>query len=167
MSEQPQEMKPQEPPKPQPPQRYEKEEEKEEEKEQEKQREKQDEKSWDEKWRRDPLGAAIWAAILIWAGLVLLADNIGLLGQYAAAWGLARLEVWNFIFLGAGVIVLLEALIRSTVPAYRRPIVGTIIWGIVLIGIGVGDVIGWGTIWPFILIAIGLAIILRGLVPRK
>ena len=30
-----------------------------------------------EKWERDPLGAVVWALILIWAGVVLLASTTG------------------------------------------------------------------------------------------
>ena len=44
----------------------------------EKSSEKEREKS-EEKYRRDPLSAVIWAAILIWAGVVLLLDNLGYL----------------------------------------------------------------------------------------
>ena len=90
--------------------------------------------TWDEKWRRDPLSAAVWALILVWAGLVLLADNLGVF---------ARLEwfsAWGFIFTGAGLIVMLEAVVRLLVPAYRRPVGGTLIWGAILIGIGLGMV---------------------------
>ena len=43
----------------------------------EKDLQKQEEKSVEEKWSRDPLGALTWAAILIWAGVVLLAANFG------------------------------------------------------------------------------------------
>ena len=42
--------------------------------------EKEREKS-EEKWHRDPLSAIIWALIFIWAGLVLLASNLGYLTQ--------------------------------------------------------------------------------------
>lgn len=45
-------------------------------------KEEKEEKSWEEKWHRDPLGTATWAVILIWAGLVLLADNMGLLTRF-------------------------------------------------------------------------------------
>ena len=45
----------------------------------EKERSKQEEKTAEEKWQRDPLGATIWALVLIWAGVVLLAENLGLL----------------------------------------------------------------------------------------
>ena len=52
------------------------------EKELEKQEEKSaDEKNYDEKYRRDPLGSIVWALILIWVGLVLLAQNMGYLNN--------------------------------------------------------------------------------------
>jgi hypothetical protein len=126
----------------------------------EKQEEKE-EKSWDEKWRRDPLSAAIWAGILVWAGLVFLADNLGLLAR------IERLDAWGLIFIGAGLLVLLEVVVRSLIPDYRRPVTGTLIFGIILLGIGLGDVIGWGAIWPVVLIIIGLSILVRGFLGRR
>jgi len=47
--------------------------------EKEEKEEEKEEKSWDEKYRRDPLSAIVWAVILIWVGVVLLADNLGFL----------------------------------------------------------------------------------------
>ena len=139
----------------------------------EKEREKQEEKSpqeknWEEKWRRDPLSAIVWAAIFIWAGLVLLANNLGYLSwlprllparadEFFGAGG-----AWSLIFLGAGVIVLLEVVVRMAVPDYRRPVGGTLVFAVILVGIGLGNLFGWNVIWPLILIAIGLSIILRG-----
>ena len=41
----------------------------------------------------------MWAAILIWAGLVLLASNLGLLVRFES------LDAWGLIFIGAGLIV--------------------------------------------------------------
>lgn len=120
-----------------------------------------EEKSWDEKWRRDPLSAVVWAAILIWAGLVLLAGNLDLLAF------LPELETWSLIFAGAGVIVLMEVVIRLLVPEYRQPVIGTLIFGFVLLGIAVGDLIGWGLIGALIVIAIGLSILVRGLFWRR
>ncbi len=143
------------------------------EKEEEKQREKQDEKSWDEKWRRDPLGAITWALVLIWAGLVFLADNLGMLSQLrlrpAVIPGIAfvGLGAWPLILLGAGVLVLLEALARVLLPAYRRPVTGTVIWGVVLLGLGLSDFIGWNVIWPVILILAGAILLLRGVIGRR
>ena len=112
--------------------------------------------SWDEKWRRDPIDAAGWALIFIWAGVVLIADNLGYLVS------LERLSAWGLIFAGAGVIVLLQVLIRLLVPAYRRPVLGSIIFAVILLGIGLGDLVGWSMIWAVALILIGVAYLLRG-----
>jgi hypothetical protein len=126
----------------------------------EKEGEKQ-EKSWDEKWRRDPLGTLVWAAILIWAGLVLLASNLGLLARFE------KVEVWDLIFLGAGVIILLEVAIRLLLPDYRRPVIGSIILAVVFLSIGLGNLINWGIIWALALIVIGVLIIFRGMFRRR
>lgn len=145
------------------------------EKELEKREEKSpEEKSWDEKWRRDPINTIAWAAIFIWAGIVLLADNLGFfdplreLGRGTAGLGfLSDLEAWSLIFFSAGVIFLIEVFVRLLVPAYRKPVGGTLIFGLVLIGIGLGDVFGWTVIWPLILIGLGLSIILRGVMRNR
>ena len=130
--------------------KYEKEEEKTE-KEYEK-----EEKTWDEKWRRDPLSGAVWAAILVWAGVALLAGNMGLLAN------LGGLDAWGLVFVGAGLIVLLEVAVRLLVPSYRRAVGGTLVFAAILIGIGLGDLLGWSVIGPLILISIGIGALLRG-----
>ena len=140
------------------------------EKEMEKREEKSpEEKSWDEKWRRDPLSAVVWAAIFIWAGLVLLASNLGYLDQFIKRTSIPGLDLpkavdaWPLILVGAGVIILIEVVIRLLVPAFRKPVLGSIIFAIILIGIGLGDLISWNIIWPAILIILGISILLRGL----
>ena len=120
----------------------------------EKEREKE-EKSWEEKWREDPLSAAAWAGILVWAGIALLLGNLGVLDNVA-------IDGWNLVFAGAGVILLLEALVRVLVPAYRQPIIGNLILGFVFLSIGLGDVFSWDVIWPLAVILLGLALLLRG-----
>ncbi len=145
-------------PQPSKPVHLEKQEEKEEEKKDEKRSE---EKSWDEKWRRDPINAAGWAVILIWAGLVLMAENLNMLT------GLRPLDPWDLIFIGAGLIVLIGAGIRLTVPAYRRPVGGSVIFGLVLLAIGLSDLGRPGTIWAAALILLGVFFLLRGFMGRK
>ena len=128
---------------------------------------KHEEKSVDEKYRRDPLGSIIWACILIWAGLVFLADNLGMLEgiRNVTFWGqgnmILGMRTWSVIFIGAGVLLYLEVLIRTLVPAYRQPIGGTLIFGTLLVAIGLGNIVNWSLIWPLILIAIGLSVLLR------
>jgi hypothetical protein len=64
--------------------------------------------------------------------------------------------------MGAGVIVLLGVLFRLLVPEYKRPVTGNIILGLILIGIGLGDLFNWAVVWALILILIGISIIFRG-----
>jgi hypothetical protein len=140
------------------------------EKQDEKAYEEKEEKSYEEKHRADPVGALVWAATLIWAGVVFLADNLGYLRRLQIrATDLPfelpfRPEVWTLIFLGAGVLVLIGVVLRLVIPSYRRPILGDLIWGIVLFGIALGE---WTLIWPFILIAIGVSILVDNLVRRR
>ena len=117
-------------------------------------KEEKDEKGRDEKWRRDPVASVTWAAILIWIGLVLLADNLNLVVG-------TRWNSWAIGFTGAGVIVIAQALIRLTMPEYRRGVMGGIICGVILLGIGLGWLVGWGIFWPLLLIAIGLLVLWR------
>lgn len=133
-----------------------------------------EEKNWDEKWRRDPITAITWAILLIYAGVILLADNLGYLEKWladlAAATNLgflADLQVWSVILLGAGIILLLEVLIRLFIPEYRRGVGGTIIVAFILIGVSLGNQIGWTLVLPLILIGVGLAILVRGLFSRR
>jgi hypothetical protein len=135
------------------------------EKEQEKREEKSpEEKNWEEKYRRDPLGSVIWACILIWAGLVFLADNLKLI-DFKDIPGMPTgfsSQPWSLILVGAGVLVLIEVAIRLLVPDYRRPVMGSIFLAVILIGIGLGNLFNWNITGALILIALGLMIILRG-----
>ena len=101
-------------------------------------------------------------------GIVLLAENLGYLDQLGIRLKFADLpfeipfvgDNWSLIFLGIAVILLMEVVIRLLIPAYRRPLMGTVIFLIVCIGLAFGS---WNLIWPLILIAVGASILLRGL----
>ncbi len=144
--------------------------EKEMEKHDEKQEKSSEEKNWDEKYQRDPLGTIVWAVIFIWAGLVFLAANLGLLDTFmrwpmnmpGMGWMSRLAGAWPLVLLGAGVILLVEVLIRLTMPVYRRPIFGTLVLGIIFISIALGDLVNWGVLWAVLLIGLGLSIIFRG-----
>ena len=134
--------------------------EKAEEKEEEKKHEKgPEEKNWDEKWRRDPLGSLIWALILIWAGIALLLNNMGLVS-------VPGLEVWELIFIGAGVLILIEVVVRLLMPAYRKPVGGSLILAIIFLGIGLQGFVTSNLVWAVALILIGVYILLRGITRR-
>lgn len=145
----------------------------------EKELQKQEEKSVEEKWQRDPLASVVWALILIWAGFVLLASNVGWLNtlngllenlfvQYAKLLPLEisapRFSAWSLVFIGAGVLLLAEVVVRLLFPSYRKPVLGTTIVAVILLGIGFGS---WTLFWPLILIVIGLSLLLGGLFRRK
>jgi len=115
---------------------------------------------WDEKWRRDPVDAGMWALLLIWAGVLLLVSNFGFFTGYGS------LPLWSIGFIGAGIIVFLAAAFRLAVPAYRRPLTGSLIFAAILVGIGLGETVGWFIIGPIILIGIGVAALLAGLFRR-
>lgn len=126
---------------------------------QEKETEKEQEKRWDEKWRRNPLSAIAFALVLIWAGVVLLVDNLNLWPADSFA---ESLNTWSLIFLGAGIIVLGTAVVRLLIPEYRSPIAGSVILGFIFLGIGLSTLISWQVLWAVILIAIGLSLLLGG-----
>jgi len=127
----------------------------------------------DRAWRRrgrDMLGTVVWALIFIWAGVVLLADNLGQLARLqlpvpyvVGPWRQLGLEAWPLIFLGAGVLVCVEVVLRLLVPALRRPIAGRVLIAVVFLGLGLGSLTNWMLIWPLLLIVVGVAMLLDGL----
>jgi len=140
----------------------------------EKELSRQSEKTAEEKWTRDPLAALVWASILIWAGVVLLFSSFGAfetladfirelpIQDWVIGGGESRyidLGAWNVFFVGAALILFLEAATRLLVPAYRRSVSGTLILGFVFLGIGLGN---WTCIWALGLIALGISILVRG-----
>ncbi len=128
--------------------------------------EKEDGKSWEEKRRRDPVASLGWALVLIWAGVVLLADNLDLFDQINIDF-IADLQPWSLIFAGAGLIVLALAVVRLLVPEYRGPVTGNIIFGFILVGVGFAETVGWGIMAALILIALGISSLLRGFTKRS
>lgn len=132
----------------------------------------------EEKWYRDPVSSLVTAAILIWAGVVLLSNNLGYAGVFTnileslpiqtsdLGWDLyfASSELVQVFFLGAGLIWLLEALVRLAVPSYRQPVTGTFILAVVSFAIALGN---WSIIWPLVLIAIGLSVLLRSVLRKR
>jgi hypothetical protein len=125
----------------------------------EKTQEKQMGKRWEEKWSRDPLSSIIWAGILIWAGVFFLIWNMGFLEDISLP---GNAGPWSYVIAGAGSLLLVEVLIRLTVPAYSGPIGASLILGVLLFGGGLEDITNSDLIWPLIIIVVGLWIIVRG-----
>jgi hypothetical protein len=104
-------------------------------------------------WRpSDRIDSVGWAAVFIWAGLILLAENIGYSTQFS--WW----DGWAVFFTGAGIIVLVEMVIRQLKPEYSSPSFWDLIFGFILLGVGLGGYTIW--FWPVVLLFIGLVILL-------
>ena len=122
-----------------------------------------------ERWelrRNDPIGSVIGALVLIWLGVVFLAvqnpEMIRL--PFSITWD----NVWAIFLVGLGALLILEALLRAIFPAPRR-IVGPLIWGIILLVIGVAGLfpgMGVEKLWPLALIAGGLGLLLTNVLRR-
>ena len=136
--------------------------EKQDEKQREKEQEKKQEKGQglDEKYRRNPLGFVSFAILIIWLGVILLLQNADVIADDNRGWA-------AFLW-GGGAIILVGALIRLLVPAWRRPVVGSFIWGAIWVGAGFGlRYDKWEIIGPIVIIAIGVAILAGRLAPRR
>jgi len=104
---------------------------------------------------RRRLGPILWPLVLIAIGLLLLLDNIGLLGQ--SVWSVLW-KLWPLLFLALG----LDALFR------KKEIFGPVFWiglgGVLLLyNFGMLDWEAWNTLfslWPMLLVTAGLEILL-------
>ena len=76
--------------------------------------------------------------------------------------------VWGLIMLGAGLILIAEALIRLLVSHFHRRLGGTLVAAAILIAFGLGNIFqNWTLIWPFMLIALGATVLIGGLLRKK
>ena len=137
-----------------------------------------EEKSVVEKWQRDLLSPIVWTLILIWAGFVSVASNLGMLdalngiiaqigfefAELPVPLPLVQLSSWSLIFLGAGILLLAEVVIRLLLPTYRRPVMITVILAVFLL---TGSTGRWALAYILALIAGGLVVLLGGLFKRK
>jgi len=113
-------------------------------------------KSREEKWQPDRWDAVGWALIFIWGALVLLAQNTNYAMNFRWWDGL------SVFITGVGVIVLLGLFI----PSHRHRMIGSLIFGFILIGIGLGGLVEWNLVWPLVLFVIGIIILLKAIVGR-
>lgn len=140
-----------------PEQKYRSEKEEKQEKE-EKGRDEKDKRSMEEKWRRDPLSGVVFGLIVIAVGVLFL-----LASQDKIGWG----NWWAYFLMALGGIFILEVVLRSVMPAYRRPVFGKLLAGVVLIAIGASNVYGLGSWWPLIIIGAGVLILFNVLFRQK
>jgi len=110
------------------------------------------------KHKKDPLSGIIAGIIVILLGVLFLLVTMGYLD-----WD----NWWAYFLVGLGVILIIEAVIRYMVPIYKRPIIGRIIGGIVLIAIGACGIFDIGFYWPLILVGAGIGIIVSTLLKSR
>jgi len=115
--------------------------------------EKGEEESIEEKFRRDPFAAIFLGLIAILAGTFFFLATRGYI-----KWD----DWWAYFLLGLGVVLIIEALARHAVPAYRRPIFGRLIAGLVLICIGASNIYGLRDWWPLIIVVVGILLLAYG-----
>ncbi len=107
---------------------------------------------------RDPLGGVIWALILISAGVIFLADTTLRIVDWEQIGG-----AWNAIFVAVGLLLLFEVVVRLLIPAYRRPVAGTLVFAFIMLAVGLSGIVGWEVSWAVFIIAAGVAMLISGL----
>jgi hypothetical protein len=123
-----------------------------------------------ERWERrrnDPLGAVIGALVLIWLGVVMLAaqnPEMVRLGPFRVTW----VNWWAFFCVGVGALLILQGVLR-VVTAYGHGIVGSFVWGGVLLLVGLAGIfpgMNLEQLWPLALIMLGLGLLVTNLLRR-
>ena len=113
-----------------------------------------------EKAKRKRLETFWWATAIVWAGLVFLADYLGVLPEYR------EVNAWSWIFLGAGIFGLLGALIRAASADLPKPTSWDYFWSALFLIIGAGGFFGGGIAFPIAIIVICVAILANALFRR-
>lgn len=90
------------------------------------------EEAWDEWWRTDRVDAVGWALLFLWGALVMVGEATSFRD------GLDWWEPWGVFFVGAGVIVLVEGVVRLFMTEYRSKFGWTLFWGTVFLSLGLG-----------------------------
>ncbi len=117
-------------------------------------REEKEEKDGD--WSNDSLSSAIWALIIIWVGVVFLLSNM------IEDWE----NSWAWIMAGIGALIFLEVVVRLVMPAYRRPVGGRVVLATIFLIGGTSNLVNVD-LWPLILIAIGVVMLLGYFNPKR
>ena len=107
---------------------------------------------WDDWWSSDRLDAVGWAAIFVWGAVVVLATYTDF-SEDLSWW-----DGWGVFFVGAGAIVLIEAVARLFVPRYRSKWAWTFMWGMIALSIGLGGLFGWAWL-ALALVAVAVVIL--------
>lgn len=113
-----------------------------------------------QKAERKRLESFWWAAVLIWAGIIFLADYLGILPEVGEA------SSWSWIFLGAGLFGFLGALVRVVLIDLPRPSAWDVVWATVFVIIGASGFFGGDIAFPIVLLVLGIVILTNVLFRR-
>lgn len=111
--------------------------------------------------KRQHLERLWWAILLIWAGLVLGAQNRGYLPEIGEA------STWSWIFLGGGIAALVGAVLREISKTIPKASAWDWIWGGYYLIVGLGGFIRFKLTLPLILILAGCGLFARSLWTKK
>ncbi len=117
------------------------------------------EADWEDWWRTDRMDALGWAALFMWGALVVVAENTSFRDNFD--WWVG----WGVFWVGAGVIVLVEAVFRGAMPRYRSKWGWTLFWGSAFLALGLGELSS--PVWYALPLAAIAAIILSGAFARR
>ncbi len=102
-----------------------------------------------------------WAGVMIWAGLVFVADNQGWLPDVGEA------EAWSWVFAGVGLYGTLGNFYRLVAVDWSAPTTGDWVWSGFWLIIGLVGVTGVDIFWPLALILVGVVVIANMLFRRE
>ncbi len=100
----------------------------------------------------------VGALILIALGVLLFLAN-----QNIISWD----KWWQYFIVAIGAILLVDGAVTYSRSDERRGWPGRIIAGIVLIGVGIAFLIGESFVWPLVIIAAGVAILLSNFLKKR
>jgi hypothetical protein len=112
-------------------------------------------------WHTDRLDAVGWGVVIIWGALILLFQVAGISDDWS--WW----DGWGVFLTGAGAITIAITLLRMRLPEYRSRWLGGLIWGGILLAIGLGN---WTTadwLWVVALFIVGIVIIREAIVHKR
>jgi hypothetical protein len=102
----------------------------------------------------DRIDGIFYGLAFLWGAFVLVAELSGYKADLPC-WTTG----WGVFFAGAGALAILLTIFRLLLPDYRRRVGQGIVFGCIMLGVGLGDRGVW--VWPILLGIIGLTI-LRG-----
>jgi hypothetical protein len=105
--------------------------------------------------------AIFWGGVILWAGLLFGADRLGYLPEGASV------QIWGWIFLGAGAYGLILNLMRSFMENLPNPSIWDYVGATVLLLIGIAGLTAFQMPWWLILVAVGALLIGTALTRRE